>query len=994
VTNQAELRVLGGLALHVDGQSLKLGGPKTQRLLSVLVAHRQAHLVTDRLVGAVWGDEPPRSAKPTIQTQISRLRSILAPNFAITHESAGYRFEVLDGVIDADRFESLLAKVRTLGTDESLPMLDAALGLWHGEAFGQFAEMPEVHHEAARLDELRLVATDQWAEAKMASGDPAQVVGDLDALVSLHPLRESYWRLLMLALYRSGRQAEALRRANEFRSILRQDAGLDLSPALRDLETQILADDPRLHLGADQAQQSRPVPVAAPQLFGATSFIGRDPDLASLVDALETHPLITITGPGGVGKTRLAMRVAGHVIDQFEDGVTVVEFAALRDPAGVAQLISRALDVQTQPHRTIEATIEEFLAPSKLLLLLDNCEHVTANLAPIVDRLRSACPWLKILATSRQPLGLAGEYIDALVPLTVPNSGSELVGEIGRSPAVQLFVARAEASFPGFTLTDDNAVAVADICRRLDGLPLALELAAARLRNMGVDGLLARLHQRIQMPGQTMRGADGRQRTLEDLVRWSHNLLGLEERQVFEQLAVFVGGFDLAASELVCVTDESRIAAENHLTSLVDKSMVLLVDPIGSRYRMLAPLRVFGLDRLREHLAERGAAGLDSPDEATWSALLHRDYDNFRVALRTAADRSDAASALRLVASMREFAFRRVNYEITSWADEAVGLPGARSNPDLPTVLAVSAYGSFVRGDMETAVEVALRALATPGSSDLSQSGLPERVLGNAYFYMEQIDEALAWMERLLLSARRADSGGRIVQALYMTSVAQTSLGDGIRGAVLAGQAKAAAEALGSPTAHAQADYALGLALKSTDAAEALSLLERAASLGAKVGNRWIEAFALTEVHSLRAASGDHLLAMAGYAEVVDTWYRGGDYAYQRLSLRRVLGILVKLGALEAAAVLHGWLAAVGAAQALPIVPGDAKRLSQDVDEVRSSLGRAAFDLAELRGASMGDREIVNFVKQQITSLAEESSGAVSIDVHGGLIGVSLPPIG
>lgn len=322
---------------------------------------------------------------------------------------------------------------------------------------------------------------------------------------------------------------------------------------------------------------------------------------------------------------------------------------------------------------------------------------------------------------------------------------------------------------------------------------------------------------------------------------------------------------------------------------------------------------------------------------------------------------------------MREFAFRRINYEITSWANDAIQLAETDDSPDLSTALGVLAYGSFVRGDMSTAIELAHRALDTPGGSELSESGLPERALGNAHFYLGQIDEALNWTYRMVLSARRADTGGRIAHGLYMHSVAQTSVGDEIRGAALAGEARAAADAVGSPSAHAQADYALGLVLKGTDPDEALALLERAGVVGAEAGNRWIEAFALTEVHSLRAAKGDHLAALAGYAEVIDTWYRGGDWANQRLSLRRVLGILVELEAFEPAAVLHGSLAAAGAAHALPIVPADAEHLSKGVDEVLTHLGPDAFAEAARRGATMSDREIVSFVQQQIALLTTHS---------------------
>lgn len=980
-----ELRVLGGVALHRGGAAIPLGGPKAQLLLSVLIAHRQGRVSVDRLVNVLWPDTPPKTATATIQSNVSRLRSVLTPGFAISFEPAGYRLELTGGDVDAGRFEALLARSRTLELGESLRALDDALRLWEGPAFGPFADAAEVNSEAVRLDELRLVATDQWAEAKMATGDPASMVGELESLVSTHPFRESYWRLLMLALYRTGRQAEALRRASELRSILGREVGLDVSPGIRELEAQILADDPALLVASDAKNVPRATTPSLPRLQGSTSFVGRDPDVAALTAALERQPLVTITGAGGVGKTRLAFRVAGRMIDQFDDGVLVVEFAALRDPAGAAQVIAQALDVQPRQHRTIETTIEDYLAPAHILLLLDNCEHVTEALSPLVDRLRASCPGLRILATSRQPLGLAGEYVEVLAPLTVPRPDAALIGDLGDSSAVELFVSRSAVALPGFVLTEQNSAAVAEICRRLDGLPLALELAAAQLRTMGVEALAARLNKRIELLGQTQRGADGRARTLHDLVKWSHDLLTIEERQVFDQLAVFAGGFDLAAAESVCTIGDGEMSAVGHIVSLVDQSMVVLVDPETSRYQLLESLREFGLDQLGiraaldaaedRHLrwfvdlGERSALGLDSPQEATRSADLQRDYDNFRAAHLTAVRRGDADRALRLVAALREFAFRRINYEIMSWADASVALEDSDGHALLPVALGIVAYGAFVRGDMSTAIERADEALRVSDDSELSTSGLPERVLGNAHFYLEHTEEAMRWMNRMLLSARRADEQGRIAHDLFMQSVAYTSIGDEIRGAVLAGEARAAADAAGSPTAHALADYALGLALESTDPEEALALLERAAAVGAEAGNRWIEAFALTEVHSLRATHGDRLRALEGLAEVVDTWYRGGDWANQWLSLRRVLGVLVDLDELDAAAVLHGALTAVGASQAMPSAPVDAVRLSRRIDDVRSQLGPGAFADAVRRGASMSDREIVSFVQRHIMSL-------------------------
>ena len=434
------------------------------------------------------------------------------------------------------------------------------------------------------------------------------------------------------------------------------------------LEAQILANDPPLGKVSRTAMVMPSSRSIGREWMGTTAFIGRDLDLASLAAAVVAEPIVTIVGPGGVGKTRLAMRVAGLVADGFSDGVTVVELASQRDPGGTVQVIARALDIQPHKFDTIESTVREHLRSRSVLLLLDNCEHLIDAVAPLVDRLQSSCNDLHILATSREPLCLAGEYVWLLDPLDVPSSDATAT-EKHQATAVQLFASRAASATPGFVLTDDNVDVVADICRRLDGLPLGLELASARLRTMGLGTLIVRLNQGTELEGQTQRGGDERQRTLRNLAEWSYELLSPGERETFEQLTVFVGGFDLAAAESVCKVGTVRGSIISHLSGLVDKSMVVLVDPNRARYRMLEPLREFGHRLLCEHeldhdtedrhlnwfiaLAEAGASGLDGADEAIWSDDIDREFDNFRAAHVIAVERNDAPVGTRSRRSSR-----------------------------------------------------------------------------------------------------------------------------------------------------------------------------------------------------------------------------------------------------------------------------------------------------------------------------------------------------
>jgi hypothetical protein len=369
--------------------------------------------------------------------------------------------------------------------------------------------------------------------------------------------------------------------------------------------------------------------------------------------------------------------------------------------------------------------------------------------------------------------------------------------------------------------------------------------------------------------------------------------------------------------------------------------------------------------------------GLGGPDEQRWSARIDADFGDFRAAHACAVRTGDVDAALRLVAGLREYAFRSIRYELMTWAATSVQLPGADRHPHHPVVLAIVACGEFVRGNLTAAITAAHRSVAAQQASGVASSGLAERSLGNALFYLGRTDEALVWMDRMVSTARDAGSPSRLAHALYMRSVAETSVGHTVRGAVLAGEAKAAAHASASPTASAQAAYALGLALEGTDLAESRRLLRDAAATAGAAGNRWIEAFALTEVWWIEARAGDVRAALAGSGEVIETWHRGGDWANLWLSLRHVLGILQQSNDLRAAAVLHGALAAAGATLAMPFEPSDAERLQAMVGQLRHDLGDEAFDRAASDGATLAEPALVAFIQERI-ALASRPPGEVA----------------
>ncbi|MGZ4692314.1 MAG: BTAD domain-containing putative transcriptional regulator [Acidimicrobiales bacterium] len=976
-----EIRVLGSIDLVRDGESVPIGGPKPRLVLALLTARRGAVVSTERLCEELWSERPPVDPPAVLQSQLSRLRKLLRPGADIVTRPPGYLLEVVDGVVDAERFEQLCTTAKTVSDPtRRAAQLQAALALWRGSAFEEFAEFDWARLEAVRLDELRANAREDLLEARLACGEHAELIGELEALVADSPLRERLWHQLIVALYRSGRSAEALRQAAALRKVLREELGLEPSPALRELEGRVLSDDPTLLIAPMSARRAAPRRLPAE----TTQLVGRADELTQLITRLGGDRLLTLTGPGGVGKTRLALRIASDLWDEFDGEVFVAQLAPVHDPTSTVAAIATAVDVQQRQHLSVEETLIEYLRARKALLVLDNCEHLRATVAPLADRLLGLCPEVTILATSREVLGLPSEQVWRVRPLEIAPEGAS-AATISDAPATRLFVERATAARPSFDPRPDDLRAIAEIVRRLDGLPLAIELAAARVGAMSPAALSERLDHRFDLLAGAQTAMIARHRTLKDLVAWSHDLLDPDEQRLFARLCVFAGSFGLDAAEAVCGGDDiSTPRVSMLLANLVDKSMVQLVDEVLPRYRVLETLRDFGGERLGDHerasararharwyldVAQRCAQALAGPDEAAAVATLDHDFDNLRSAHLWSLEHGDADLGLRLVAALREYAFRCMHAEVTGWAEATLRIPGADGHERFPVVVAVAGYGRFVRGDLEGAIELGDQAMAAAEEAGVDCSGLAERTLGNAWFYRNDTARGTGWMDRMIASAR-SGSPARLTHALYMRSVSYTSLGDSVKGAELAGEARAAATASGSPTALAQALYALGLALESTDPIEAGALLQRSADVARDAGNRWIQAFALTEVLWLEAREGRPREALARYADVVEIWYRGGDWANQWLSLRHVFGILVQLRAHLGAATLHGALTAAGAAYALPFEAADAERITSLVDDLRDRLGASAFASAVRRGTTLNDGEIIDLVHEQIRALA------------------------
>jgi predicted ATPase/DNA-binding SARP family transcriptional activator len=676
------VRLLGPLSVEYDGRQASLGGPRQRSVLALLALEPNQVVPVEALIDRLWAGDPPASAANTLQSYVSHLRrALVGSGFEIRTQSRGYALSGDEDAIDVVRFERLLrdagAAMDDGDTDKAVATVRAALTLWRGPALADFLYDEFAHAEASRLEDQRLDALGLLFDAQIARGQGHTVVAELEVLVGKHPLRESFRAQLMRALAGSGRRAEALRVYQQGREVFEDELGLDPSSALQDLERAILNDElPVVAYAVGEparrglAEPSSPVGAQLPLYI--TSFVGRQDELDTCAGLLERYRLVTVTGPGGIGKTRLAIELARRLRPDFADGVFVFELAALADPELVALAVANGIGAAVQPDRPASDTLVMAVGDRHCLLVFDNCEHVLDTSARLVGSLLRACPNIRVMATSRERLGMSGEAVWPLPPLRVPAGGDgDRVEDILDCDAVRLFVERGEAAWPGFVAGPANALVLAEICRELDGIPLAVELAAARLTSLSVEEVRDRLGNRFELLRGTDRTALPRQQTLRGAIEWSYDLLDERERALFRRLGVFSGTFDLSAVVAVCPNAEMTSAVMGDvLAALVEKSLVERTGPVGgeSRYRMLESVRQFSEERLaaageerpfrRSHAlaftarAGEGAAGLHGPATVGWVARLDSDEDNFRAALEWLLNEGDADGALMLTGQL------------------------------------------------------------------------------------------------------------------------------------------------------------------------------------------------------------------------------------------------------------------------------------------------------------------------------------------------------
>ena len=859
---------------------MALGGQKRRALLAVLLLDANSVVSWDRLIDALWGDSPPETARNTIQVYISQLRKLL-PESALETAPPGYRLVIEPDNVDLFEFIRLSEEGRTaLGAGDAAGGADtlrAALALWRGAPLADLAWELFAQAEIVRLEELRLAALEDRIDADLALGRHGQLIGELEQLVAEHPLKERLRAQLMLALYRSGRQADALAVYQRARRTLVDELGIEPSDSLKQLELAILAHDPALSLDAPLAAPPSPRQVPTPP----TPLLGRESELAALADLVrrEDARLVTLTGIGGIGKTRLALELVRRLAPEFQHGSAVVMLATLREPELVARTILEALAIPEAGQDPEEVLTAE-LQGTELLLLVDNFEQVLPA-AGSIARLLDTTPGLKVIVTSRAPLHVAAEREFPVPPLA-------------DDEAAELFIARAHAANPNFVLSERNAGAVAEICTRLEGLPLAIELAAARTKLLPPVALLSRLGNRLELLTGGRRDAPQHQQTLRMTLDWSYDLLEPDAQRLFARLGVFAGGCTLESAEAVCGGDGSVLEG---LAALVDESLVRQreTDTGEPRFSMLEIVREYALERLsgsgdgdetrRRHLehfvslAEEAEPKLADRDQIAWFARLEDEHDNLRAALAFALDSDDPSSALRLAVGVRGF------WQIHGYLVEGrQALESAlAATPDVPSELRAKALNlsgilAGEQGEFDTArlrFRAALEDAHVVGSTHVISSALVN--LGNLAFFGGDLDaardlfkesieyfaslddirgqalakenvglmaltaddvpEAVTWLTAALELAREVGDDREIGAASRSLAAAMIELGDSAQATSLLAESLALARELGEPHGIAVClDTFAGLAATAGEVDRAATLFGASDAARASIG--------------------------------------------------------------------------------------------------------------------------------------------------------------
>ncbi len=1031
-----EVDVLGPLRLRVDGVEVDVPGARRRAVLAMLAMSRTRVVGAGALIDAVWGADPPASADGTLHSHLSRVRGHLGPRAGrLVRDGGGYRLVLGAGALDAARAETLAAKARALRPADPAAAADQlrqALDLWRGDALAEFGAVGPLGAEAARLTRLRQTLVDGLLDARLACDPAAAVIGDAEQAANADLLRESALLLLVRALALDGRAPEALAAARDFRRRLADQTGLEASSALAELERAVARGD----LAAPTPRAVRPGPpvtarpggtgtaVAAGTVWSGqpdgpdgrgdqaararvphspTPLLGRAEELDRLAELLHPDRCVTVVGPGGVGKTRLMLDVVHHATPRWPDGATLVELAPVRDEATLPFVLAQALEVTTQGD-LVRAVID-YLATRRQILVIDNCEHLLDAVRDLVGELLRWVPNLTVLATSRAPLGTSGEWVFRLGPLPLPAADAAPED----AAAVRLFLDRARQARGGRDLPAAALGDAAAICRRLDGLPLAIELAASRLTTLSPADLRARMDAGLDL-GRVRRPPvdDHRHHTLRGTIAWSYRLLDPWAQLLFRHLAAVPGLFDLSIAEFIAAAlsgsrSRSRSGEGSEpardpiaaLSTLVDASMVETVaDPArpddGTAFRMLDSIRAFGLEAARaageletaqvliaawaHGFTRSAAAGLHGPDGPRWGRRILTALPVLRACRERMMEQGDLAGAARISIDLGEFAAWHNNAELWAWALETADAPGLAGLPEAPLLYAAASHAAWRAGSLGKARELADRALAT--AVDDAGEATARYALGVTDLFAGEFASSIEH----LVTAAALDSE-LAAHEMAVAALAAAYGGDADWAETLVTRARQLIGTSGGPIIWSFVEYVQAEIHIHDDPVAARRHAERALAAARTGGVPFAVGISLVTLASSAVRTGDLATATAHYPEVIRLWLRTGSWPQQWTTLRNVADLFAQLGK-DAEALLLS-TAADADLDSPAVVGADAERVHALVEQLRARLGADAVAAIRGQAARLNRLEVVDLALTTLAQLANQCAGTPAPPVVG-----------
>jgi predicted ATPase/DNA-binding SARP family transcriptional activator len=960
-----DVYVLGDPHLRIGGRDRPFPAGRPGRLLASLLVARGRVVTDDRLVDDVWGEDLPMDARAALHTTVGRARRALGPEGTrIGRTAVGYRLDLTGVDIDADRFTTGLARARALDDGGRLAAYDEALALWRGPAWAGLA-VDIAQGEALRLEEARVAAREERAEVLLALGGVREAADELRQLVAEQPLRDRPSLLLMRALHRLGASADALTVYAAHRTTLAEELGLDPSPELDEAQRNILerTPDPARSSGTtrtttgdmtgastgDSTGETARHPGSTVPDPGPTSrLIGRTDDIEQVRELATRHRCVTVVGPGGVGKTSVARAVAATEPDTWW-----VDLTSVSSEAGVRALVATTLRVEVFPGGSAEAALHRRMETAAGLLVLDNCEHVLAAVDDLVTEIAAAGPGIRVLATSRERLGLPVEQVYPLAPLRLPGAGAADADV----PSVALFLQRARAAAPDLEVSPDIVRDVAELVRRLDGLPLAIELAASRVGVVSLATLRERLDDRLDLLRSHHRRGPARHQTLVDTIDWSYDLLDEDHQRALRWLSVFVGPFELDAAEAVLGPDSTE-----QVLGLVERSLLVRPEPTQGGYRMLETVRAYarallddgereeaGLAHAKWAASAAAAArvGMAGRDAGSWIGRVEALLPEFARAVSWALETGRVEEATRMVPDLHSWAEVRVRADVMEWGRRLVesGHAGAVT----PAVLAVASSYWWMVGDHDRAAECSDRGIELAGGPEAPAAYLALNAAADTALAVGDLNKAWDAAEHAMRHAMEAGDWNSTVLCVSGMLLARTYGERPVTDEVAL--LRAHESRVDNPMIRAMALYAEAEAVSAGEPLQALALFAEARELASATGNRLVLGVAMAAETGLLGRVGAlDAETVSRTADAVLFWLGSGNDNLFVTCLRNVVSLLDRLDAHRAVVELVATTTTQTPDR--PSYGVEAERLDAAVARSREVLAPADFDAAWRDGAA------------------------------------------